>query len=129
MNKETEKATSSFSTLWTTMKSITITLTGNSSTLTSYFHPEIELDGSYSCCLLDFSASDYLIVTKDNNTLHYQVVVKMWPDQYGIIEIPIGVYKERHGIRTNWHLEWIWNASSYTYAIKPHLYIQNKLKE
>lgn len=75
------------------MKSITVTLTGNSSTLTTYFHPEIELDGSYSCCLLDFSMSDSMIVTKNNNKLHYQVVLKFRPDQYGLIEMPIGVYK------------------------------------
>lgn len=68
-------------------------MTGNSPTLTSFFHPEIVLDGSYSCCLLDFSTSDSLIVTKNNNKLHYQVVLKFRPDQYGLIEMPIGVYK------------------------------------
>lgn len=75
------------------MKSITITLTGNSATLSSHFHPEIELNGSYSCCLVEFSASDYMILTNDNNKFHYQVAVKLWPDEYDFLEVPIGVYK------------------------------------
>lgn len=74
------------------MKSITISLTGNSSTLTAYFHPEIVLDGSYSCCLLDFSASEFMVVTENNNKLHYQVAVPLWPDKNDVIEMPTGVY-------------------------------------
>lgn len=76
------------------MTSITVSMTGNSPSLTTYFHPEIVLnDGfNYSCCLLDFSSSDSLIVDKTNNKLHYQLVLKFRLDQYGIIEVPAGVY-------------------------------------
>lgn len=82
------------STLRTIMTSITITMAGNSPNLTTHFHPEIELDGqcNYSCALLDFSTSDSLIVTENNNKFHYQVVLRFRPDQYEFIELPIGVY-------------------------------------
>lgn len=76
------------------MTSITVTMTGNGPSITTHFHPEIELNGrfNYSCCLLDFSTSDSLIVNKTNNKLHYQLVKKFRLDQYGIIEMPVGVY-------------------------------------
>lgn len=50
--------------------SINIILTGDSSSLSTHFHPEIELDErfDYSCCLLEFSAENFSWNDNNNNT-------------------------------------------------------------
>lgn len=58
------------------MESTTITLTGNKSNLTAYFHPEIELDDkyNYSCALLDFHTYNSIPnVDEKNNTFRYEL--------------------------------------------------------
>lgn len=75
------------------MASITLTLTGNTSTLNSYFCPEIELDErySYSCCLLDFySFNSIPNINNRNNTLVYS---KDYGSTYQSITLPIGSYE------------------------------------
>lgn len=79
------------------MSSITITLTGNSSSLTSYFHPEIQLDErfNYSCCLLNFSTYNSIPnVHSNNNKFSYlkkDKTGKMYVKK--IIELPVGSYE------------------------------------
>lgn len=84
-----------FSRFFTVMESITLSLSGDSSSLTSYFNPEIQLDHrfNYSCCLLDFSASNLFDINESNNKLHWNVVKPLWPDQEGVFELPVGLYK------------------------------------
>lgn len=55
------------------MSAITVTLSGKTSTLLSYFHPEIELDErfSYSCALLNFHTYNSIAnVTQKNNKFY-----------------------------------------------------------
>lgn len=75
------------------MASVTLTLTGNTSSLNSYFYPEIELDErySYSCCLLDFySFNSIPNVNETNNNLIYS---KDGGKTLEKIIIPIGSYE------------------------------------
>lgn len=83
----------SFSLLKLVMASITLTLTGNTSSLNSYFHPEIVLDErySYSCCLLDFySFNSIPNVTDANNKLLFS---KDNGKTFEIIYLPTGSYE------------------------------------
>lgn len=76
------------------MASITFTLTGETSSLNSYFYPEIELDGKseYSCCLLDFFTYNSIAnINAKNNKFYYivgSVVEFIYP-----IEVPEGSYE------------------------------------
>lgn len=73
------------------MSSITLTLSGNSSSLTSYFHPEIELDdqNDYSCALLDFYTYNSIPnVTDANNKFYYT-----YRNITETIEIHVGSYE------------------------------------
>lgn len=73
------------------MSSITVTLTGNSSTLSANFYPEIELDDrfEYSCSLLDFHTYNYIPnVHEKNNRLEYTL-----NGDTSVLEIPIGSYE------------------------------------
>lgn len=74
------------------MTSITLTLTGNSSLMNAYFHPEIELDenSNYSCSLLDFTTYNSIPnVHESNNKFHY-----IWKNELPtFIEIPVGSYE------------------------------------
>lgn len=73
------------------MSSITLTLTGTTSTLSANFHPEIELDKrfDYSCALLDFYTYNSIPnVHESNNKVFY-----MYKGQAEIFEIPIGSYE------------------------------------
>lgn len=73
------------------MASITVTLSGNSSSLNGYFHPEIELDEkyNYSCCLLDFySYNSIPNVTGTNNKFYLMI-----DDKLTALVIPIGIYE------------------------------------
>lgn len=75
------------------MSSITLTLTGNSSLLHSYFYPEIELDArfNYSCSLLDFYTYNSIPnVHENNNKFHYTITQK---DEIEEITIPVGSYE------------------------------------
>lgn len=77
------------------MSSITLTLTGNSSLLSAYFHPEIELDEkhNYSCGLLDFHTYNSIPnIDENNNKFYYST----WGDQqlvFDVITIPVGSYE------------------------------------
>lgn len=78
------------------MSSITITLTGNSSSLTSYFHPEIQLEEgfNYSCCLLDFSTYNSIPnVHSNNNKFSYLKKDKGNLYTVKILELPVGSYE------------------------------------
>lgn len=75
------------------MTSITLTVTGESSLLHSYFHPEIELDenSNYSCSLLDFYTYNSIPnVHENNNKFHYSLTQK---GDIEIITIPVGSYE------------------------------------
>lgn len=75
------------------MSSTTLTLTGNSSSLNSHFHPEIELDErySYSACLLDlYTYNSIPNVNETNNTLVYS---KDNGETYERIVLPTGAYE------------------------------------
>lgn len=75
------------------MASITLTLTGNTSSLNSHFYPEIELDEqySYSCCLLDFySYNSIPNINEKNNSLVYS---KDGGKTFKKIIIPTGSYE------------------------------------
>lgn len=75
------------------MASITLTLTGNTSSLNTYFYPEIELDErySYSCCLLDFySFNSIPNVNETNNRLTYS---KDGGKTFEDIILPVGSYE------------------------------------
>lgn len=83
----------SFSLYELVMASVTLTLTGNSSTLNSFFYPEIELDErhSYSCCLLDFFSFNSIPNINDrNNSLAYS---KDDGKTFEKIIIPVGAYE------------------------------------
>lgn len=77
------------------MNSITLTLTGNSSSLNANFYPEIELDQrySYSCALLDFHTYHSIpnVHTK-NNKFCYSYVDGGTTFEHGF-EIPVGSYE------------------------------------
>lgn len=74
------------------MTSITLTLTGNSSLLNTYFHPEIELDSryNYSCCLLDFHTYNSIPNNNEKNNKFYYV-----NHEKKLVEvtIPVGSYE------------------------------------
>lgn len=75
------------------MTSIILNFSGNSSTLTSYFHPEIKLDDNfnYSCALLDlYTYNSIPNVTKGNNRFHYR---RKTDSQLYHVEIPVGSYE------------------------------------
>lgn len=78
------------------MSSITITLTGRSSTLTAYFYPEIELDKqfNYSCALLDFYTYNSIPnVHRKNNQFHYWIGSENEVKRNKILSIPPGCYE------------------------------------
>lgn len=82
----------SFSDLKTAMSSTTITLNGNSSELSAFFFPAIELDQPYefSCGLLDFTTYHSIPnVNETNNTFTF------WKNDQNItvIDIPNGSYE------------------------------------
>lgn len=58
------------------MTSITFTLTGETSSLSSYFYPEIELDekSEYSCCLLDLFTYNSIANINDKNNKFYYII-------------------------------------------------------
>lgn len=73
------------------MSSITVTLTGNSSSLSTNFYPEIVLDVRFenSCSLLDFHTYNSIPnIHERNNTLAYT-----YKNISTEIEIPIGSYE------------------------------------
>lgn len=75
------------------MESRTITLTGNCSSLSANFYPEIQFDEryNYSCCLLDFFTYNSIAnVNEKNNKLGYAAAEK---GVNGTITIPIGSYE------------------------------------
>lgn len=75
------------------MSSITVTLTGNSSSLNAHFHPEIELNeqSSYSCSLLDFHTYNSIPnVYENNNKFHF---LNNETGQTEKIRIPVGSYE------------------------------------
>lgn len=75
------------------MESRTITLTGNSSSLSSSFYPEIQLDEryNYSCCLLDFFTYNSIAnVDETNNKLYYSAI---GTDEFQVISVPVGSYE------------------------------------
>lgn len=75
------------------MSSITLTLTGTSSTLSAHFCPEIDLDdqNSYSCCLLDFYTFNSIPnVHERNNKIYYS---KDKGNTLEYIEVPVGSYE------------------------------------
>lgn len=74
------------------MTSITLTLSGNTSSMSSYFHPEIELDegSNYSCSLLDFTTYNSIPnVHEGNNKFYY----KYGKEPARLVEIPEGSYE------------------------------------
>lgn len=74
------------------MASMTLTLSGDSSSMSSYFHPEIELDENfnYSCSLLDFTTYNSIPnVHEGNNKFYY----KNAQEQSSMVEIPVGSYE------------------------------------
>lgn len=60
------------------MASITLTLTGETSSLNSHFYPEIELDekSNYSCCLLDFFSYNSIPNINERNNKFYYILEK-----------------------------------------------------
>lgn len=83
-----------FSCLMYIMSSITLTVTGYSSSLSAYFHPEIELDQrySYSCCLLDFYTYNSIPNVHENNNKFYYKSNEI-QTEFEVIEIPTGSYE------------------------------------
>lgn len=79
----------------TSSSSMHVSLTGNSSSLTTHFHPEFELDErhNYSCCLLEFSLHapiwNVFEVKESNNKFHYSILY-MFGGKNGVIELPVG---------------------------------------
>lgn len=76
------------------MSSTTITLSGYSSTLSTYFHPEIELDDrfNYSCSLLDFHTYNVVPNVHENNNKFYYSDSGNNPFYYAI-NVPVGTYE------------------------------------
>lgn len=82
----------SFSLQKVAMSSITLTLTGNNSSLNSHFYPEIELDERYnhSACILDlYTYNSIPNINETNNTLVYS---KDDGKSYERIVLPIGSF-------------------------------------
>lgn len=73
---------------------ICATLTGDSSSLTAHFHPEIVLDDrfNYSCSLIDFACDHIPNVNPNNNKLFWNTRTFFDPMQ-GTIEITPGNYR------------------------------------
>lgn len=66
--------------------SLTLSITGNSSDLSTYYPNTLLLDGQYECALLHFSTFNSIPnIDKRNNKLHYGVEE--------VIEIPEGTYE------------------------------------
>lgn len=75
------------------MSSMTITVSGNSSSLNANFHPEIELDKNYeySCCLLDLHNYNSIPnVHEKNNKFYYSLDTG---HTFDFISLPIGSYE------------------------------------
>lgn len=77
------------------MSSITLTLTGNSSSLTTFFHPEIELDEryDYSCSLLDFHTYNSIPNVHDKNNKFYYTFLHGESIESKVIVVPVGSYE------------------------------------
>lgn len=75
------------------MTGIVATLEGGSSSLTTHFHPELELDDrfTYACALLDFTYKPAPNVHEKNNKFHYVKHRFINTENY-VIEIPTGSY-------------------------------------
>lgn len=71
------------------MASITFTLTGDTSSLNSYFYPEIELDeeSEYSCCLLDFFTYNSIANINEKNNKFYFIVTDARDFEYSVNNI------------------------------------------
>lgn len=66
--------------------SLTLSITGNSSTLSTYYPNTLQLDGAYECALLQFSTFNSIPnVDKSNNKFYY--------GSNEVIEIPEGTYE------------------------------------
>lgn len=79
------------------MSSFTVSLSGNTSVLTSTFFPEIVLDENYeySCGLLDFTTYQSIPnITSDNNRLYYDDSDDTDPKHVlYFISVPVGCYE------------------------------------
>lgn len=78
------------------MSSFTVTLSGNSSELSSAFFPEIVLDeeSEYFCALLDLTTYHSIPNINDNNNLfHYFIERENVPRVLDYIKIPTGSYE------------------------------------
>lgn len=75
------------------MSSVTITFTGNSSSLNAHFYPEIELDErfNYSCCLLDLYTYNSIPNVHENNNKFYYSLDK--GETYEVVTLPIGSFE------------------------------------
>lgn len=73
------------------MTSITVTLSGNTSSLNAYFHPEIELDEryNYSCCLLNFYSYNSIPNVSEKNNKLFLII----SDKVVVIVVPNGTYE------------------------------------
>lgn len=75
--------------------SLTITLSGKTSTLSAFFHPEIELDEryNYSCALLDFFTYNTIPnIHEKNNKFYYK---RENDSLWSVITVPVGSYELR----------------------------------
>lgn len=75
------------------MSSITLTLTGQTSSLNAYFHPEIELDErfNYSCSLLGFYTYNSIAnVYEKNNRFYYS---QDGGKTFSFVYVPVGTYE------------------------------------
>lgn len=71
------------------MSSITLTLTGETSSLNSFFYPEIVLDknAEYSCCLLDlFTYNSIPNINEKNNKFYYEIGKSFEEYQYEVVD-------------------------------------------
>lgn len=84
------------------MSSLTLTLTGDSSSLNAFYCPEIELDEryNYSCCLLDFYTYNSIPnVHEKNNKFYYSIgnvsnyPGTIEPDTYQVVSLPVGSFE------------------------------------
>lgn len=67
--------------------SFTLSITGNSSLLSTYYSPSLQLEGEYECALLHLSTFNSIPNVDDrNNKLHYG-------DHSDCVEIPEGAYE------------------------------------
>lgn len=90
------------------MSSINVTLTGDSSSLSTHFQPEIKLDErfNYSCCLLEFSTQNFMwnegssdidndgtiLVEEGKNNVGYVYTFGIL-ERFGVITVPPGKHK------------------------------------